>query len=53
MAGDTGAMIAPAMVGTISEMAGGNLKAGLLAATIFPVILAAGLTVLMKMKKTD
>ena len=33
LAGDLGATVSPAMVGTISEMAGGNLKMGLLAAT--------------------
>jgi len=36
------------MVGTLSEMAGGNLKTGLLAATIFPVILVVGLLILKK-----
>ena len=48
LAGDLGAMVSPAMVGTISEVAGGNLKTGLLAATIFPMILVLGLLVLKK-----
>ncbi len=39
LAGDLGAMVSPSMVGTLSEMAGGNLKAGLLVAAVFPVIL--------------
>ncbi len=39
LAGDLGAMVSPSMVGTLSEMSGGNLKAGLLAATIFPIVL--------------
>ena len=51
LAGDMGAMISPAMVGSISEMAGGNLETGLLVATIFPVILVSGLIVLNKVKK--
>ena len=48
LAGDLGATVSPAMVGTISEMAGGNLKMGLLAATIFPMILVVGLMILKK-----
>ena len=48
LAGDLGAMVSPAMVGTISEVAGDNLKTGLLAATIFPMILVFGLLVLKK-----
>ncbi len=39
LAGDLGAMVSPSMVGALSEMAGGNLKTGLLAAAIFPFIL--------------
>ncbi len=48
LAGDSGAMISPAMVGSLSEMAGGNLKTGLLAATSFPVILVFTLLALKK-----
>ena len=48
LAGDLGAMVSPAMVGTLSEMADGNLKTGLLVATIFPVVLVVGLLVLNK-----
>ncbi len=51
LAGDLGGMVSPAMVGTISEMAGGNLKTGLLAATVFPVILVVGLIILRSVKK--
>lgn len=51
LAGDFGAMVSPAMVGALSEMAGGNLKTGLLFATLFPVILVVCLTVLNKRKK--
>ncbi len=51
LAGDLGAMISPTMVGSLSEMAGSNLKTGLLVAAIFPVILVVSLIVLNKAKK--
>lgn len=53
LAGDLGAMVSPAMVGGISEMAGGNLKTGLLAATLFPVVLVVGLIILRTVRKGD
>lgn len=46
LAGDLGAMVSPAMVGSISEALGGNLKTGLLVATVFPMILVIGLLIL-------
>lgn len=49
LAGDLGAMVSPAMVGGLSEMAGGNLKTGLFVATIFPLILVVGLMMLRKL----
>ena len=48
LAGDLGAMVSPAMVGSLSEIAGGNLKTGLLSATVFPVVLVLGLLILNK-----
>ena len=51
LAGDLGATVSPAMVGSLSEMAGGNLKTGLLVATIFPVVLVVSLIVLNTRKK--
>ena len=48
LAGDFGAMVSPAMVGSLSELAGGNLKTGLLAATFFPIVLVVGLIILIK-----
>ena len=45
LAGDLGAMVSPAMVGKLAESAGGNLKAGLLAATAFPAVLVCGLLI--------
>jgi len=46
LAGDLGAAVSPTMVGSLAEIAGGNLKTGLLAATIFPIILVFGLLIL-------
>lgn len=51
LAGDLGAMVSPTMVGSLSEMAGGNLKMGLFVATLFPVILVVGLIILRSVKK--
>ena len=48
LAGDLGATVSPTMVGSLSEMVGGNLKTGLLAATIFPIVLVFGLLILKK-----
>ncbi|MDE6111660.1 MAG: MFS transporter, partial [Eubacterium sp.] len=39
LAGDLGATVSPAIVGNVSNMFGGNLKIGLLVATVFPLIL--------------
>ncbi len=46
LAGDLGATVSPAMVGKLAEIAGGNLKLGLLAATVFPLILVLALLIL-------
>lgn len=51
LAGDLGAAASPTVVGSLSEMAGGNLKTGLLVATLFPVILVVGLIVLRRANK--
>lgn len=52
LAGDFGAAVSPTLVGSISEAAGGNLKTGLLVATVFPVILVVGLIILRSLRKT-
>lgn len=46
LAGDLGATVSPTMVGSVSNMGGGNLKIGLLVATVFPLILIFVLLVL-------
>ena len=48
LAGDLGATLSPTMAGCISELAGGNLKTGLLAATAFPVLLIICLVLIGK-----
>ena len=48
LAGDLGATVSPSLVGDISNMAGGNLKAGLFAATVFPLLLIFGLILLRR-----
>ena len=52
LAGDLGAMVSPAMVGSISEMVDGNLKTGLIFATAFPVIMVVALIILRRSKKS-
>ena len=39
LAGDLGGSIGPSIVGIFSDLAGGNLKIGLLVTTFFPIIL--------------
>lgn len=48
LAGDLGATVSPAMVGSLAELAGSNLKFGLLAAAAFPAILTLGLLILKR-----
>ena len=51
LAGDLGAAVSPTMVGSLSQAAGGNLKAGLLAATAFPALSVIVLFLLRGIKK--
>ncbi len=50
LAGDIGCAAGPAVVGTLSQVSGGNLKTGLLAAIIFPVVLLSQIRVLRRIK---
>ena len=43
MAGDLGGALGPGMVGSITQHAADNLRAGLLAGCVFPLILMAAL----------
>lgn len=51
LAGDLGGTVGPAAVGTLAELAGDNLKTGLLTTTIFPVLLVGALLVLHRRQK--
>lgn len=48
LAGDLGATLSPTMVGCISELAGGNLKTGLLIASAFPILLVISLLLIKR-----
>ena len=48
LAGDLGAAVGPTVVGGIADAVGGNLKTGLLFATLFPAIMILGLVLLLK-----
>lgn len=48
LAGDLGCSGGPSLVGYISSMASDNLKQGILAAIIFPILLIAGILLLKK-----
>lgn len=48
LAGDLGATVSPAMVGGIADAVGGNLKTGLIFATVFPIIMVIELIILIK-----
>lgn len=48
LAGDLGCSVGPTLVGWISSAASGNLKAGILAASLFPVLMICGILFLSK-----
>ncbi|MGB8452001.1 MAG: MFS transporter [Anaerocolumna sp.] len=50
LAGDIGCAGGPAIVGTLSEVSGGNLKIGLLFAIVFPIVLLSQIRVLRKLR---
>lgn len=50
LAGDVGCTTGPAIVGVISDLFSGNLKLGILIATVFPVLLTLTLIVIIKRK---
>lgn len=53
MAGDIGCMAGPALVGIISKEYDGNLKAGILSAAIFPLVLITLLFLISKNSKAS
>lgn len=50
LAGDVGCSLGPTVVGAVSGILGDNLKAGILAGIVFPVILTAGILISRKAK---
>ncbi len=53
LAGDLGATVSPALVGSLAEMSGGSLKTGLLAGAVFPIVLVVGLGILRRSMKSS
>lgn len=52
LAGDLGATISPAMVGGVAQLTGGDLKTGMLTATLFPLALIF-ILIILKIKFSD
>ena len=46
MAGDLGGAVGPSLIGTVSQKAGNNLQAGMLAGCVFPLVLIIALILL-------
>ena len=53
LGGDLGGSIGPSLVGAVSQAAGDDLKAGLLAGIVFPLVLLAGLIALGRRRTSD
>lgn len=51
LAGDIGCSGGPALVGLVSGLASDNLKKGILAGVVFPVLLLTGIAILKKSKQ--
>lgn len=51
LAGDLGCTAGPTLVGMVSDAAGNNMKTGILAAVIFPVLLLAGIFMCKRLQK--
>ena len=51
LAGDMGASMGPALVGTVSQIAGDNLQAGILAGAGFPAVLALCVLLVRKWRR--
>lgn len=51
MAGDLGGAVGPYLVGQVTQAAGDDLKAGLLAGAVFPVVLVCSIALMKKMER--
>lgn len=50
MAGDLGGSVGPGIVGRVTQMAGDNIRTGMMVGLIFPIVLVVGLLLFDKMK---
>lgn len=50
LTGDLGAALGPTVVGAVSDAAGDNMKIGILAVAVFPILLTACLLMTRKKK---
>ena len=50
MAGDLGGAFGPSLVGNITQAAGNDLRRGMLVGCVFPLVLAAALLVMKRMR---
>lgn len=53
LAGDAGASIGPAIVGSVSQIMGENLKAGILSGIGFPLVLAISVLIIRKKRRSS
>ena len=51
MAGDMGGTLGPGLVGNVTQFAGDNLQKGMLAGSVFPVILVISVVIMKTFKK--
>ena len=49
LGGDIGCTVGPGLAGAVSDMTGGNLKAGILAAVVFPAVMLVCCVIMCKM----
>ena len=52
MAGDLGGAFGPSLVGSITQKAGDNLQAGMLAGSVFPLMLVISLFLIRRQVKS-
>ena len=51
MAGDLGGAFGPSLVGAITQQAGDNLQTGMLAGSVFPLVLVGAVILMRKMTR--
>ena len=53
MAGDLGGAFGPSLVGNVTQKANDNMQMGMLAGSIFPVVLIVCVLIMMRMRKKN